>query len=60
MIDAQNIQILNYMIYLCILGFPSGANGKEPACQLRRHKTCRLHPWVGKKKIPTRLKETTE
>lgn len=31
MIDAQNIQILNYMIYLCILGFPSGANGKEPA-----------------------------
>ena len=29
-----------------------GDSGKEPACQCRRHKKCRLHPWVGK--IPWR------
>ena len=28
--------------------FPGGSNGKEPACQCRRHKRCRFHPWVGK------------
>ena len=32
-------------------GFPSGTNGKEPACQWRRHR-CRFNPWVGK--IPWR------
>ena len=32
------------------LGFPGGASGKEPACQCRRHKRCRLEPWV--RKIP--------
>ena len=30
------------------MGFPGGANGKEPACQCRRHKTCRFNPWIGK------------
>ena len=33
-------------------GFPSGASGKEPTCQCRRHKRLRFHPWVGK--IPWR------
>ena len=28
------------------------SSGKEPACQCRRHKRCRLNPWVGK--IPWR------
>ena len=27
-------------------GFPGVASGKEPACQCRRHKRCRFHPWV--------------
>ena len=27
-------------------GFPGGANGKESSCQCRRHKRCRLDPWV--------------
>ena len=25
-----------------VMGFPSGASGKEPACQYRRHKRCRF------------------
>ena len=29
-------------------GFPGGASGKEPTCQWRRHKRCRVDPWVGK------------
>ena len=33
-------------------GLPDGATGKEPACQCRRCKRCRLDPWVGK--IPWR------
>ena len=32
--------------------FPSGASGKKPTCQHRRHKRCGFHPWVGK--IPWR------
>ena len=27
---------------------PSGASGKEPACQYRRRKRCRFDFWVGK------------
>ena len=30
------------------MGFPGGANGKEPSCQCRRHKWHRFSPWVGK------------
>ena len=37
---------------LCCMGFPRGANGKEPACQFRRQKRYGLNPWVGK--IPWR------
>ena len=33
-------------------GFPSGASCEELTCQCRRHKGCRLNPWVGK--IPWR------
>ena len=29
-------------------GFSSGASGKEPACQCRRHKRHGFDPWVGK------------
>ena len=35
-----------------VLGFPGGTNGKEPACQCRRHKRCGFYPWVTK--IPWR------
>ena len=31
-------------------GFPSSVSGKEPACQCRRHKRLRFHPWVGKRR----------
>ena len=30
------------------MGFLGGGSGKEPACQCRRHKRCRLEPWVGR------------
>ena len=29
-------------------GFSGGTDGKEPACQQRRHKRCGFNPWVGK------------
>ena len=35
-------------------GFPSGASGKGPTCQCRRHKRHEFDPWVGK--IPSRKK----
>ena len=37
-----------------MLHFPSGASGKESACQCRRCKRCRFEPWV--RKIPWRRK----
>ena len=30
------------------IGFPGGPSGKESASQCRKHKRCRLNPWVGK------------
>ena len=36
------------------MGFPSGASGKESACQCRRCKRCRFNPWLAK--IPCRKK----
>ena len=36
------------------MGFPGGANSKEPACQFRGQERCRFDPWVGK--IPWRRK----
>ena len=36
-----------YYIYIYIsMGFSGGASGKEPACQCRRHKRCKLDPWI--------------
>ena len=32
------------------LGSPGSARGKEPACQFRRRKRCRIYPWI--RKIP--------
>ena len=37
-----------------VVSFPDGASGIEPACQCRRHKRHRFHPWV--RKIPWRRK----
>ena len=31
-----------------LFGLPMWCNGKEPACQCRRHKRCGFNPWVGK------------
>ena len=41
---------LCFLIYcLCLSwGFPSGASGKEPTCQCRRHKRCRCNPCARK------------
>ena len=33
---------------VCVLGFPAGTSGKEPACQCRRLKRCGFDPWLGK------------
>ena len=35
-------------------GLPGGTNGKEPACQCRRHKRHHFNPWIGK--VPWRRK----
>ena len=45
-IEGYRIVMLRHM------GFPCGASGKEPTCQRKRHKGCRLDLWVGK--IPWR------
>ena len=46
-------------VWLCLvrcykLGFPSGASGREPACQCRRRKRHGFNPWV--RRIPWRMK----
>ena len=54
------VNITKHAIVCSILTRPSapfhimycGASGKEPTCQCRRWKRCRLDPWVGK--IPWR------
>ena len=41
--------IITSMITLgCVVGFPGGASGKEPACQCRRPKRIGFDSWVGK------------
>ena len=42
------VQVKVAMILVPGEGFPDRASGKEPACQSRRHKRCRLDPWVGR------------
>ena len=44
-----------FLIFLLLpikasVGFPAGANGKEPTCQCRRPKRCEFDPWI--RKIP--------
>ena len=46
LIQAPNPLVLHLLHWQ--VGCPGGTSGKEPACQLRRKKRCRLHPWVGK------------
>ena len=41
-------------VYINMHGFPGAAGGKEPTCQVRRHKRRGFDPWVGK--IPWRRK----
>ena len=42
-------EIFRLYIQLIVLwDFPSGASGKEPTCQYRKRKRCRLDPWVRK------------
>ena len=36
------------------MGFPGGASGTEPTCQLRRRKTRGLDPWIRKEEDPLR------
>ena len=36
------------VVYLPSVLSPCGANGKEPACQCRKHKRGRFDPWIGK------------
>ena len=43
---AYHISYLN--VFCCIMGFPSGADGKESTCQGRRHRRHGFDPWVGK------------
>ena len=42
--------VLNLRSTLTATGLPRLHSGKESACQCRRHKRCRLDPWV--RKIP--------
>ena len=49
----ENLPPLNYSferrsVVLLLHGLPRWLNGKESACQCRRHKRCRFNPWVGK------------
>ena len=34
-------------VYMCVV-FPGGTSGKEPVCQCRTRKRCRLGPWAGR------------
>ena len=49
---TTGLPILIYFTRGYYEGFLRSAGGKEPTCQCRRHKRCRLNPWVGK--IPWR------
>ena len=50
-----NVRIQCISLFTCShWGFPGGTSDKEPACQHRTRKGCRLDPWV--RKIPWRRK----
>ena len=42
-IELWRHKAISYLYPLC---FPGGGSGKDLACQCRRHKKCRLDPWV--------------
>ena len=42
MLVISNINSNGYSVYLLLMGFPSDASGKEPACQSRRGKRRRF------------------
>ena len=42
------VMLENWVRIDLYVGFPGGASGKEPTCQLRRCKRCWFNPWVGK------------
>ena len=44
--NARNIPCK--LLHTIFLGFPGGANGKEPACQCRRHMRCGFNHRTGK------------
>ena len=50
----KHLQVILLSIQFCVAleceGLPVGTSGKEPSCQCRRHKRCKVDPWV--KKIP--------
>ena len=45
---SQSSFILVISLIHASVGPPSGTNGKEPACQCRRHKRLGFNPWVWK------------
>ena len=51
--QVYRIVIHNFKGYIPFMGFPSGASGKEPVCQCRRHK----RHWfdLSVRKIPWRM-----
>ena len=48
LVDGHLLVSLNNAAVNIHLDFPGGANGKEPACQCKRHKRLGFSPWVGK------------
>ena len=50
--EAMCIHIADLFHYRAETGLSSGASGREPTCQCRRHKRCGVNPWV--RKIPWR------
>ena len=49
---CKELDMTETFTFMCYMGFPGGASGKEPACQCRRLRRCGFDPWVGK--IPWR------
>ena len=42
------MKVMGFVYQLCHFLGPSGASGKEPTCQCRRHKRHGFDPWVVK------------
>jgi len=48
MYGCERILQSYFDLHFLMTGFPGGASGKEPTCQCRRCKRCRLNPWARK------------